>query len=301
MANSASDARASELEIRKALIESGAVDVMIAIGSNFFYTVTLPCTLWFFDKAKIRTSRKDKVLFMDARHLFRQVDRAHRDFTDEQTEFIANIARLYRGEQPEFQTGSETMLKTKFRALKYEDVAGLCKVSTIKNIEAQGWSLNPGRYIGVTERAPDEFNSRVSEETAKRLGQHRLKKGDIVYGRRGDIGRQALITGREGGWLCGTGCLRLSLGDTVIDPEFLHYYLCDEAVIKWIANQAIGATLPNLNTAILRSVLVRFPRLKLQREIARTLSAYNELIENNTDQPNSSCCDRRLSVPNTSI
>lgn len=106
MANSASDAGGSELEIRKKLIESGAVDAMIAIGPNFFYTVTLPCTLWFFDKAKVKTSRKDKVLFIDARHLFRQVDRAHRDFAPEQIEFVANIARLYRAEEPEFQNAS---------------------------------------------------------------------------------------------------------------------------------------------------------------------------------------------------
>src|SRR5438445_3480894 len=63
MANSACDAGGSELEIRKKLIESGAVDVMVAIGSNFFYTVTLPCTLWFFDKAKNNTARKNNLLF----------------------------------------------------------------------------------------------------------------------------------------------------------------------------------------------------------------------------------------------
>ena len=157
MANSASDARASELEIRQKLIKSGGVDVIIAIGSNFFYTVTLPCTLWFFDKGKSNTSRRDKVLFIDARHLFRQIDRAHRDFTDEQIEFIANIARLYRGEEPEFQNGSQAMLKEKFPKLKYADVPGLCRVATLKDIEAQGWSLNPGRYVGVIERPVEEF------------------------------------------------------------------------------------------------------------------------------------------------
>jgi len=158
MANSAGDAGGSELEIRKKLIESGVVDVMISIGSNFFYTVTLPCTLWFFDRAKTKTSRKDKVLFIDARHLFRQVDRAHRDFTREQVEFVANIARLYRGEKPEFEQGSEAMVKERFSKLKYKDTSGLCKVATSKHIQEQGWSLNPGRYVGVTERAADEFD-----------------------------------------------------------------------------------------------------------------------------------------------
>lgn len=76
MANSASDARASEQELRKQLIEARAVDVMVAVGPNVFYTVTLPCTLWFLDKGKTRTSRAAKVLFIDARHIFRQIDRA---------------------------------------------------------------------------------------------------------------------------------------------------------------------------------------------------------------------------------
>lgn len=158
MANSASDARASELEIRKQLTESGAVDAMIAIGSNFFYTVTLPCTLWFLDKAKAKTPRKDKVLFIDARHIYRQVDRAHRDFSPEQIEFVANIARLYRGETPEFINGSKQMLKEKFPTLKYQDVAGLCKVTAIEHIGTQGWSLSAGRYVGVGERLADDLD-----------------------------------------------------------------------------------------------------------------------------------------------
>jgi type I restriction enzyme M protein len=157
MANSASDARGSELEIRKSLIEAGSVDVMIAVGSNFFYTVTLPCTLWFMDKGKKNSDRKDKVLFVDARHLFRQIDRAHRDFKPEQIEFIANIVRFYRGEEPEFTCGSGAMLKDKFPDSSYADIAGLCKVATVTEIEAQDWSLNPGRYVGVAERAADDF------------------------------------------------------------------------------------------------------------------------------------------------
>jgi len=148
MANSAADARGSELEIRKKLIQSGAVDVMVSVGPNFFYTVTLPATLWFFDKGKPEVLR-DKVLFIDARHIFHQIDRAHREFTPEQIEFLANLVRLYRGKAPEFQNDSEKLLKEKFPKLKYADVAGLCKAATRKEIEAQGWSLNPGRYVGV--------------------------------------------------------------------------------------------------------------------------------------------------------
>jgi type I restriction enzyme M protein len=161
MANSAGDARGSELEIRKKLIQSGAVDVIVSIGSNFFYTVTLPCTLWFFDRAKARGPRKDKVLFVDARPIFKQVSRAIREFAPEQLEFLANIVRLYRGEAPEFDAGSQQSLNERFPAGTYSDVAGLCGVATVGEIEAQTWSLNPGRYVGIGERAADEFDFAV--------------------------------------------------------------------------------------------------------------------------------------------
>lgn len=157
MANSAGDARGSELEIRKQLIRSGDVDVIVSIGSNFFYTVTLPCTLWFFDKGKPK-HRKDTVLFVDARPYFKQVTRAIREFTPEQMEFLANIVRLYRGEKPEFEADSKALLKERFPKLAYADVAGLCRAATLADIEAQGWSLNPGRYVGIGERAADEFD-----------------------------------------------------------------------------------------------------------------------------------------------
>ena len=168
MANSAADARGSELEIRKKLIKDRTMDVMISIGPNFFYTVTLPCTLWFFDKGKKKTDRKDKVLFIDARNIFNQIDRAHRDFLPEQSEFIANIVRLYRGEKPETEHGSKKMLLENFPRGKYCDVAGLCKVATVKEIEEQGWSLNPGRYVLVKEKERDDF---VFNEKLKELSE----------------------------------------------------------------------------------------------------------------------------------
>ncbi len=177
MANSASDARSSEQDIRKQLIEAPAVDVMVAVGPNFFYTVTLPCTLWFFDRGKMKTKRADTVLFIDARHIYRQIDRAHRDWTEGEIGFLANIVRLYRGETQDFTFGgaeAETKLKEIFspspskgkgrgegKRLRYRDIPGLCKVATLKEIEAHGWSLNPGRYVGV---APGED---VSDEDFK--------------------------------------------------------------------------------------------------------------------------------------
>ncbi|HMN21485.1 MAG TPA: N-6 DNA methylase [Ottowia sp.] len=205
MANSASDARASEQELRQKLIQARTVDVMFAVGPNMFYTVTLPCTLWFLDRGKAGTPRADTVLFIDARHIYRQIDRAHRDWTPAQIGFLANIVRLYRGEQPDFTLGGEEAKAKLFevfaaqpstrsddhpsprgrreenpnltlpsppgrgagdegaqhegtRNITYRDIPGLCKVATLAEIEAQGWSLNPGRYVGV---APGE---EVSDE-----------------------------------------------------------------------------------------------------------------------------------------
>jgi type I restriction enzyme M protein len=179
MANSAADARGSELEIRRKLIEAGAVDVMVAVGSNFFYTVTLPCTLWFLDRGKgageqgAEEQRKggdgeraDTVLFLDARHIYRQVDRAHREFTPEQVEFLAALVRLYRGENLNGYTFDPAGLdltsaqlaaaENAVRTTQYVDIPGLCKVATRGEIEAQGWSLNPGRYVGVADREADD-------------------------------------------------------------------------------------------------------------------------------------------------
>lgn len=161
MANSASDARHSEAEIRRKLIESRVVDVMVAVGPNFFYTVTLPVTLWFLDRGKASTERADKVLFIDARSVFRQIDRAHRDFTDEQIELLANIVRLYRGEDPEFADGANALFDERFRDGTYADVKGLCRVASISEIQEQGWSLNPGRYVGTEV---EDLDDEVFEE-----------------------------------------------------------------------------------------------------------------------------------------
>ena len=165
MANSATDARGSELEIRKKLVQSGAINVIVAVGPNFFYTVTLPCTLWFFDKGKAAGPRGDEVLFIDARHTFRQIDRAHRDFAPAQIEFLANIVRLWRGTEIFVPDGSLAEIKARFPEGKYRDVPGLCRRATRQEIETQGWSLNPGRYVGVAPGAADDidFRERLEE------------------------------------------------------------------------------------------------------------------------------------------
>ena len=112
--------------------------------------------------------RADTVLFLDARHIYRQIDRAHREWTPAQIGFIANVVRLYRGEALDFTLGGDEAKakllevfgnpKSKIENLKFKDVPGLCRAATLKEIEAQGWSLNPGRYVGVAagEAVSDE-------------------------------------------------------------------------------------------------------------------------------------------------
>jgi type I restriction enzyme M protein len=189
MANSAADARHSEREIRKKMIEEGVVDVIISISSNFFYTVTLPCTLWFLDKGKKGTDRENEVLFIDARNIYRQLDRAHRDYTPEQIDFISGIVRRYRGEEMEatipmaaeegveYEANGNAItqpdnMNELFPNGEYEDIPGLCKVATVEEIEAQGWSLNPGRYVGVKEREENDVDFQVKlEELYEELEQ----------------------------------------------------------------------------------------------------------------------------------
>jgi type I restriction enzyme M protein len=141
---------------------------MVAVGPNMFYTVTLPVTLWFLDKGKAKTKRSDTVLFIDARHIYRQVDRAHRNWTDAQVGLIANLVRLYRGEALDTTFGGEEAL-AKIKEVfgnkpAYADVAGLCKAASLQEIEAQGWSLNPGRYVGVVageDVSDQDFNEKL--------------------------------------------------------------------------------------------------------------------------------------------
>jgi type I restriction enzyme M protein len=179
MANSAADASGTELQIRKKLILEKAVDVIVAVGPNFFYTVTLPVTLWFFDRGKRGTAREGTVLFIDARKIFRQIDRAHRDWTPEQVEFLANIARMYRGETVNAVGDPSNLTTMSFPGGVYTDVPGLCAVATLEQVETQGWSLNPGRYAGVAEAAHDglDFRTRLAElnEELERLNANARK------------------------------------------------------------------------------------------------------------------------------
>lgn len=140
MANSASDASGSEYKIRKKMIEEGIISQMVTLPSNMFSSVTLPATLWFFDKQKPRTNKKNEILFIDARNVFTQVDRAHRKFSDEQIENLSLISKLYQGDKDSYTT-----LINKYknevlnRCPKYEsDAAELCKVEFSYEYELDG-------------------------------------------------------------------------------------------------------------------------------------------------------------------
>jgi type I restriction enzyme M protein len=168
MASGAEGAGSTEGEIRRSLIEARGVDVLVAVGPKMFYTVTLPGVLWFLDRGKAKTKRVDTVLFIDARHIYRQVDRAHRNWSDAQIGFIANLVRLYRDEPLDITLGGEEsaskIAEVFGKKPVYGDVAGLCKVATVQVIAAQGWSLSPGRYVGVAageDVSDEDFNEQL--------------------------------------------------------------------------------------------------------------------------------------------
>lgn len=177
MANSASDASGTEYEIRKKMIEEGMISQMVTLPSNMFSSVTLPATLWFFDKAK---KNKDEILFIDARNVFTQVDRSHRRFSEEQIKNLGVITRLYNGDikalkdlineyqaekkkAPDQSDDDEVKTKDYWQAQidwlnerwpdgVYADVIGLCKVAKMEGEDGiidQDYSLNAGRYVGV--------------------------------------------------------------------------------------------------------------------------------------------------------
>ena len=131
MANSASDAGKSEYEIRRKLIEEGVISQMVTLPSNMFSSVTLPATLWFFDKHKPHTEKKDEILFIDARNVFTQVDRAHRKFSDEQIKNLGIITRLYEGDTEAFQNLIQEYKTKAMRLTSHllDALTDLCKYS----------------------------------------------------------------------------------------------------------------------------------------------------------------------------
>lgn len=232
MASIATDAGKSEAEIRARLVEDGIVSAMLSLPSNMFFSVTLPATLWFFDKAR----REDKrVLFINARNFYKQVDRAHREFTDEHIANLACIRHLFQGDEAHWHllmshydnrihdltakyescveernaatleaetflsenpgknlktdikrridaaeaalaeaekelnhiTSMRQWLIDNFPGGKYRDVIGLCKAASIEEIREQDYSLNPGRYVGVSFDVEDLNDFRESMTSRK--------------------------------------------------------------------------------------------------------------------------------------
>ncbi|MFH0925549.1 MAG: N-6 DNA methylase [bacterium] len=155
MASSATDAGNSEKLIRQKLIETRDVDVIVSVGNNFFYTRSLPCHLWFFDKGK-QKENKDKILMIDARSTFRKVTTTINDFSPEQMEGLTAIVKAYRGEKVDF-TNNE-WLKEHFPNGKYEDIEGLCKITNLEEIKENDYSLTPGRYVGYSIQIDEDFD-----------------------------------------------------------------------------------------------------------------------------------------------
>lgn len=247
----------SELEIRRRLVESGIIKQLTVLPSNMFNTVVLPAMLWFFDRAKPDTAKRDEVLFVDARKIYTQVDTTHRKFTEEQQRCLALITRLYEGDTAAYkdlkhdlealrkaaesdktaklaeETAAFEAAKSKIGSGKavakklakanekheksvaeitkacdaeiarfnghlawmsesfpdgvYRNVTGLCKVGTIKGeggIEENGWSLNPGRYVGVVQEVdtttPAQFRAEMKamhdEFVALTAEAHKIEK-----------------------------------------------------------------------------------------------------------------------------
>ncbi len=230
MASSSTDSQGKDKDIRQQLVQTGHVDVMVSVGNNFFYTKSLPCSLWFFDKGK-QEALRDKVLFIDARNYYTVVDRTLNEWSEWQLKNLNAIVWLYRGEVDKYQKlvdeyrhelgdalpfaqraaqletdlqnarseakealaeaprkekkrieekyqdiieGLEqrlviakeaVWLTEKFGAGAYADIPGLCKVATLEEIEAKGFSLTPGAYVGVAPTQDDgvDFHERMTE------------------------------------------------------------------------------------------------------------------------------------------
>lgn len=156
MASSATDAGNAEKLIRQQLIESGAVECIVSISNNFFYTRSLPCHVWFFNKGK-KAENQDKILMLDARNTFRKVTTTINDFSEEQLEGLTAIMQLFRGEKASVAKDN-AWFKEHFPKGNYQDVEGLCKVVDLAEIIEQDYSLTPGRYVGVNVELDLDFD-----------------------------------------------------------------------------------------------------------------------------------------------
>ena len=217
MAKSAADATGSEYEIRKSIIEAGIISQMVTLPTNMFTSVSLPAMLWFFDNNKPLTPNKDKILFINARDVYVNIDKAHRKFSDEQIKNLGIITKLYNGDTEAFtalvdeykveltnapETAENKETKTKeywqsqidwllerFPDGKYHDVIGLCKVASLNEEDGiidQDYSLNPGRYVGV-EIKTDGLSNKEFIDRFCDMEQERKVRSDEILSTQTDI------------------------------------------------------------------------------------------------------------------
>lgn len=160
MASSATDSGSSEKLIRQQLIKTGDIEAIVSVGNNFFYTRSLPCHVWFLNKNK---KDKDTVLMIDARNTFRKVNSTINDFSPDQLEGLTSIIKSYRGESVDFTVNE--WLTSNFKSGSYENVEGLCKITSMDEIIENDYSLTPGRYVGFSIHIDENFDyqGRISE------------------------------------------------------------------------------------------------------------------------------------------
>ncbi len=220
MASSATDAGHSEKLIRQQLIETGAVDCIVSVGNNFFYTRSLPCHVWFYDKGKRlnddsfdsrdstdakrsgksignqgnqknhKNHSSDTILMLDARNVYRKVTTTISDFSEDQLEGLTAIMQLYRGISPTVSE-SNTWFWERFPDGEYQDIERLCKIVTLAEVKANDWSLTPGRYVGVTASADEDFDyaARLIEIQAEldRLNGEAVRLSAVIAANLGEL------------------------------------------------------------------------------------------------------------------
>lgn len=168
-----------------------------------------------------------------------------------------------------------------------------CKLGDFAEIQTGpfGSQLHAADYVdvGIPSIMPTNIGSRlevrtdsiacIKEADAKRLEKYLIKENDIVYSRRGDVEKCAFITSKQSGWLCGTGCLRVRIILPELFPKFCAYYLSTDDIKGWVSGNAVGTTMPNLNSSILKRLPLTLPPLSEQKVIAAVLSSLDDKID----------------------
>ena len=167
-----------------------------------------------------------------------------------------------------------------------------CTLSSVADIQTGpfGSQLHASDYVeyGIPSIMPANIGenlqididgiARIRESDAERLGRYLVVENDIVYSRRGDVEKCAFITTHESGWLCGTGCLRVRFTSDAILPKYCAYYLTTDEIKAWVSANAVGSTMPNLNSTILGHIPMLIPPLPTQQAIAEVLSSLDDKI-----------------------